>query len=54
MTTSPAKGNGQAGKAGVPDQPDVRREVLPIPDVQHVGLTTYDAKDPDTSGVSWI
>jgi hypothetical protein len=49
MTTSPAKGKGKAGKAGVPDQPDVRREVLPIPDVQHVGLTTYDAKDPDTS-----
>jgi arylsulfatase A-like enzyme len=24
------------------------REVLPIPDRQHVGLTTYDAKDPDT------
>ncbi|MCI4675730.1 arylsulfatase [Candidatus Mycolicibacterium alkanivorans] len=27
----------------------VRRDVLPIPDVQHVGLTTYDAKDPNTS-----
>ena len=26
----------------------VQREVLPIPDRQHVGLTTYDAKDPDT------
>ena len=25
------------------------RQVLPIPDVRHVGLTTYDAKDPDTS-----
>ncbi|MDP9165415.1 MAG: arylsulfatase [Actinomycetota bacterium] len=25
------------------------RSVLPIPDVTHVGLTTYDAKDPDTS-----
>jgi arylsulfatase len=24
------------------------RSHLPIPDVQHVGLTTYDAKDPDT------
>jgi arylsulfatase len=24
------------------------RSVLPIPDRQHVGLTTYDAKDPDT------
>jgi arylsulfatase len=27
---------------------DLQREVLPIPDKQHVGLTTYDAKDPDT------
>jgi arylsulfatase A-like enzyme len=27
----------------------VRRDVLPIPDPQHVGLTTYDAKDPATS-----
>src|SRR5579872_2797196 len=24
------------------------RTVLPIPDRAHVGLTTYDAKDPDT------
>ncbi len=24
------------------------REVLPIPDMPHVGITTYDAKDPDT------
>jgi arylsulfatase len=27
----------------------VERSVLPIPDRPHVGLTTYDAKDPDTS-----
>src|ERR1700754_4165441 len=26
----------------------VRRDILPIPDVAPVGLTTYDAKDPDT------
>ena len=25
------------------------RQVLPIPEPQHVGLTTYDAKDPDTA-----
>jgi arylsulfatase len=25
------------------------RSTLPIPDRGHVGLTTYDAKDPDTS-----
>src|SRR5450755_4284218 len=28
---------------------DVPRTVLPIPERPHVGLTTYDAKDPDTS-----
>jgi arylsulfatase len=26
----------------------IQRSVLPIPDAQYVGLTTYDAKDPDT------
>src|SRR5262245_4013513 len=28
--------------------PDVQRQVLPIPDVTPVGLTTFDAKDPAT------
>ncbi|MDT5204169.1 MAG: hypothetical protein QOD34_805 [Mycobacterium sp.] len=32
-----------------PEQDQVRRDILPIPDVKHVGLTTYDAKDPDTT-----
>jgi len=33
----------------VSNQPDKHlRSTLPIPDRQHVGLTTYDAKDPDT------
>ncbi|HKQ83620.1 MAG TPA: sulfatase-like hydrolase/transferase, partial [Steroidobacteraceae bacterium] len=27
---------------------EVQRSVLPIPDVTPVGLTTFDAKDPDT------
>jgi hypothetical protein len=27
---------------------DIQREVLPIPDRAHVGLVTYDAKDPET------
>jgi arylsulfatase len=27
---------------------EIQRTVLPIPDKQYVGLTTYDAKDPDT------
>lgn len=29
-------------------QDKIQREILPIPDPPHVGLTTYDAKDPDT------
>ena len=29
-------------------QDKVQRSILPIPDVPHVGVTTYDAKDPDT------
>ena len=28
--------------------PEDSRAVLPIPDRPHIGLTTYDAKDPDT------
>ena len=31
----------------MPENP--QREVLPIPDITPVGLTTYDAKDPDTA-----
>src|SRR5258705_3841098 len=30
------------------DQHPVERSILPIPDRQHLGLTTYDAKDPET------
>jgi arylsulfatase A-like enzyme len=33
----------------VSDDAQPKREVLPIPDVSPVGLTTYDAKDPDTA-----
>src|ERR1700742_1295642 len=29
--------------------PHLAREQLPIPEPKHVGLTTYDAKDPNTS-----
>jgi arylsulfatase A-like enzyme len=28
---------------------DMQRDVLPIPDIPPAGLTTYDAKDPDTA-----
>jgi arylsulfatase A-like enzyme len=31
------------------DKLSARRAALPIPDRQHLGLITYDAKDPDTS-----
>jgi arylsulfatase A-like enzyme len=31
------------------ERSQLQREVLPIPDVTPVGLTTYDAKDPDTA-----
>jgi arylsulfatase A-like enzyme len=31
------------------ERSQMQREVLPIPDVTPVGLTTYDAKDPDTA-----
>jgi len=33
----------------MPEPAGLQREVLPIPDRPHFGLTTYDAKDPDTS-----
>ena len=49
MAYQPTEGNGQAGGGGLPEPPPVRRDILPIPDPQHVGLTTYDAKDPDTT-----
>jgi arylsulfatase len=29
-------------------QDRMQRSILPIPDAQHTGVTTYDAKDPDT------
>ncbi len=45
MPSSSPQNNGQSDAAGG----EVRRDILPIPDVTHIGLTTYDAKDPDTS-----
>lgn len=47
MANSSAQGNGQAGGGGTaPEESRVRRDILPIPDVQHIGLTTFDAKIP--------
>jgi arylsulfatase A-like enzyme len=48
MAQSSAQPNGQKPTVA-PDQDQVRRDILPIPDAKHVGLTTYDAKDPDTT-----
>jgi arylsulfatase A-like enzyme len=56
MTQASAASNGEkaapASEGSAPNSAShtdsVRRNVLPIPDVKHVGLTTYDAKDPDT------
>src|SRR5262245_58299167 len=31
------------------DEPSVERQVLPIPDVTPINLTTFDAKDPATN-----
>ena len=45
---SPGHGNGEAPAAAAQAAPPIMRETLPIPDSQHVGLTTYDAKDPNT------
>ena len=36
-------------EAPMTERPQLRRDVLPIPDRTPVGLTTYDAKDPATS-----
>jgi arylsulfatase len=33
----------------MPDERPIQRNVLPIPDITPPNLTTYDAKDPDTS-----
>ncbi|HUL98503.1 MAG TPA: sulfatase-like hydrolase/transferase, partial [Mycobacterium sp.] len=44
-----SKATKAASAASASAADDVRRDVLPIPDPQHVGLTTYDAKDPNTS-----
>jgi arylsulfatase A-like enzyme len=49
MVDSPVHGNGETpAAAGSAVAPPVGRQVLPIPDPKHIGLTTYDAKDPDT------
>jgi hypothetical protein len=52
MAGSAAHGNGDMPVSSVTGDgetvPPVVRDVLPIPDTKHVGVTTYDAKDPNT------
>jgi arylsulfatase A-like enzyme len=50
MATEPVSHAGPDGQApsARSGQPPVQRETLPIPDPRHVGVTTYDAKDPNT------
>src|SRR6202048_4539852 len=43
------KPDGEVGAPAARAQDAVRRDILPIPDFKHVGLTTYDAKDPNTT-----
>jgi arylsulfatase len=44
---APQKGNGASANQGI-DSGLVARDILPIPDSQHVGVTTFDARDPAT------
>jgi arylsulfatase len=44
MGTKSVNGDGTSGTAS----DSAARNILPIPDPQHVGLTTYDARDPAT------
>jgi arylsulfatase A-like enzyme len=49
LSTSHGNGEALTGAAPGAQAPPIMRETLPIPDPQHVGLTTYDAKDPNTN-----
>jgi arylsulfatase len=52
MAVSATHGNGEipvgSVTGGGETAPPVVRDVLPIPDTKHIGLMTYDAKDPNT------
>ncbi|BBA90402.1 arylsulfatase [Mycobacterium pseudoshottsii JCM 15466] len=45
---TPAKKSSTGAASDAHREPHLAREHLPIPDPKHVGLTTYDAKDPNT------
>jgi hypothetical protein len=40
--------NQKKGEQDLSAQDNIQRSILPVPGRKHVGLTTYDAKDPDT------
>jgi len=42
------KVNGKDTAASIQSKP-ISRDILPIPDAKHIGLTTYDAKDGDVT-----
>src|ERR1700732_418942 len=46
---SAAASNGEAAARAASEQDAVRRDILHIPDCKHVGLPTYDAKNPATT-----
>jgi arylsulfatase A-like enzyme len=46
--TNGAPAHSANGTRASDDADELQRSVLPIPDRQHVGLTTFDAKDPAT------
>ena len=43
-----AKNSAKEERASVNPNDSIQRNILPIPDRKYVGLTTYDAKDPNT------
>jgi arylsulfatase A-like enzyme len=48
MAKSPRTGRSRSSNGSKTDDDTLQRSVLPIPDVTPIGLTTFDAKDPDT------
>ena len=47
MAKTPRKETKESSNGSKADS-TIQRSVLPIPDVTPIGLTTFDAKDPDT------
>ena len=43
-----AKNSAKEERVSINPNDSIQRNILPIPDRKHIGLTTYDAKDPNT------